>query len=253
MRGGGGDAESLLCGSGFCSEDRELASTISTSCDIGGVKTKERSVIRASECRRLSAIPVGVSSVIVALFAVALMVPGQAATNLTLVSLDIGNVVSENAVLVVPAEDSGWSPVQPDMSGGDWGGYAASSKDTRTVWFLDDDPWAELYFHFVGSARTIQFDALDGYANDSFTLSVKGDAGWVVVFEYVDMAPAEDVNEAWTTHCVDLTPFMCTGVINFGGGEFALRFESTGAAWDYFDDYGQCAFDYLYIYGNGKA
>jgi hypothetical protein len=182
------------------------------------------------------------------------MVPGQAATNLTLVSFDIGNAVSENAVLVVPAEDSGWSPVQPDTSGGDWGGYAASSDDTRTVWFLDDDPWAELYFHFVGSARAIEFDALDGYANDSFTLSVRGDAGWVEVFEYIDLAPPWDGPEAWTTRYVDLTPFMCLDEINFGGGEFALRFECTAdVEWDYFDDYGQCAFDYLTIYGNGKA
>jgi len=251
LRGGGGDAESLLCGSGFCSEDRELASTTSTSCDIGGVETKERSVIRASECRRLSAIPVGVSSVIVALFAVALMVPGQAATNVMLVHLDIGDLDSEK-VLVKSAEECGWSPVQPAASDGDWGGYGLG-EDTRTVWFFGDDPSAELYFHFAGSARTIEFYALDGYANDSFTLSVRGYDDWVVVREYVDMYPAWDTSEVWMHHSVELTPFMCLGEINFGGGEFALRFESTGIAWAYFDTYGQCAFDYLYINGTGKA
>ena len=187
-------------------------------------------------------------------------VPVNAKSNVLLACVDIGDD-EEAAVL------TGWGPIEPDANGGNWGGYGVVGDElygqtTRVIWFDESEDvngrCGDIYIPFTGSARSVKFMHLDGYADDSFTVSLLGvdpdtlETVWYPVDEYVDPDPVEDQAEAWLSMIVDLTPFV-DGVCDayLGGCMFTLRFEATGDAWTLFSTYGQVAFDHIEVYGNG--
>lgn len=196
--------------------------------------------------------------------------PTKAGNDVTLAYVDIGDDETMAAVMV------GWGPIEPSAEhGGNWGGYGDVSSElygqhTRVVWYedwLDDgvnfDPNgrdATIKFSFVGSARWIEFSHLDGICDDSFELYANGLYGPVLIFDYDDCEPANDVEE-WITETVYLSEFIgCEmGPIYVGGCNFELIFTATaplnddGVPWWGWETYGTLAIDHIYVHGNGEG
>jgi hypothetical protein len=153
--------------------------------------------------------------------AVVALAGGQASA---LYFVDIGTPASELAYYL-----EGWGPVQPDTSGGNWGGIAADplSPDgkCRVMWDAsDDDPSASLTFPTVITALGVRH--LKGLADDSFDVEV-GAASWGSAVDDVSDS------EVWA-----ISSFMGTP-----GKKLTLT--ATGDPWSGFDTYGQVAVDWV--------
>ena len=137
---------------------------------------------------------------------------------------DIGTPLSEAAFSPV-----GWGPIQPDTSGGGWGGIAAGPLSLdgkcRTIWDAsDDDPSASLTFPTSITAMAVRH--LKGLADDSFDVEV-GVASWGSAVDDVSGS------EVWA-----ISSFMGTP-----GKKLTLT--ATGDEWSLFDTYGQVAVDWV--------
>jgi len=219
----------------------------------------ERESIKTGSDRRLWALVPVLATAILMVGSCMVSLPVNAKANVLLAYVDIGDVEG-SAVL------TGWGPVEPDANGGDWGGYGVVGnvlygQNTRVIWFngLDDEngQYGDIRIPFTGSARSVSFMHLDGYADDSFKVyllgvDASGNPTWYLAREYIDPVPVGDAAEAWLPMTVDLTQFM-DGVcdVYLGGCMFTLRFEATGPAWSLFNTYGQVAFDHIEVNGNG--
>ncbi|MBN2136543.1 MAG: PEP-CTERM sorting domain-containing protein [Sedimentisphaerales bacterium] len=145
---------------------------------------------------------------------------GQA---MALYVVDIGSPASEAGFSPVS-----WGPIQPDTSGGSWGGIASDplSLDgkARVIWDgSDDDPSASLTF--PTSITAVALRHLIGIANDSFAVDVSGNP-WGSVTD----VPSS--SEVWN-------------VSSFKGGTpgDTLTLTATDGKWASFDTYGQVAID----------
>jgi len=195
-----------------------------------------------------------------------MVMPARAGNGVLLAYVDVG----EDEKMAVMY---GWGPIEPDSNDGDWGGYGVVTsplygQKTRVMWYedwLDDeknyDPngrEGSVKVNFVGSARLITFDHLDGLADDSFKLYALGDYGPIEIFSYVDLDPASDT-ETWMTETVELGKFIgCDGgPIWVGGCKFTLVFEATceigtdEIPWWGWPEYGSVAIDNILVFGNG--
>ncbi len=138
--------------------------------------------------------------------------------------VDIGTPLSEAAF-----SPAGWGPIQPDTSGGSWGGIAADplSPDGkgRVIWDAsDNDPSASLTFPSVITAMAVRH--LKGLADDNFDVEV-GAASWGSAVDDVSGS------EVWA-----ISSFMGTP-----GKKLTLT--ATGDPWSGFDTYGQVAMDWV--------
>jgi hypothetical protein len=137
--------------------------------------------------------------------------------------VDIGTPASEAAYY-----PEGWGPIQPDTSGGNWGGIASDplspDKKARVMWEATDDPSASLTFPTSITAMAVRH--LKGLADDSFDVEV-GVASWGSAVDNVSDS------EVWA-----ISSFMGTP-----GKKLTLT--ATGEAWSGFDTYGQVAIDWV--------
>jgi len=138
--------------------------------------------------------------------------------------VDIGTPLSEAAFSPV-----GWGPIQPDTSGGSWGGIAAGplSPDgkCRVIWDASDDcRSASLTFPTVITALGVRH--LKGLADDDFDVDV-GAASWGSAVDDVSGS------EVWA-----ISSFMGTP-----GKKLTLA--ATGFEWSGSETYGQVAVDWV--------
>ena len=170
---------------------------------------------------------------LLALFAVAVTPSiASATTGCQGIKVDIGDPTSETQTGVAI---SGWGPVEPLTNGGNWGGQPPDN--CRVVWESPDATSATVTYSYQSCVypTCLEWNALDGIADDSYTVSVDG----VVVYTYTDTEPIND-QEAWGIHSVDLTPFKIKNDI-----QHVVEFVATGQPWASFDPYGQVAIDYV--------
>ncbi len=142
--------------------------------------------------------------------------------------VDIGNTTSESSVVM-----NGWGPIEPANSGGNYGGV----DDCRVVWETTEDPCADITFQCCECANPLElsWSALEGIGDDSYEVKVDG----VTVFTYNDPDPS-DPAETWVDETVDLTVFGLPNQM-----QHVVEFCATGVQWEYFDTYGQVAFDWV--------
>lgn len=177
--------------------------------------------------------------------ALVLMVsPVMAATNVLLDRVDIGDPVSEASHNL-----TGWGPVEPDAHGGGWGGI--SPGNCRVIWDIsDDDHSATITLDRgvrPGAATAIQVRHLDGIADDSFNVYVKDVHGsYVKIGSWVGTPGPEN----WV-----ITPFPLPNGKTLQldrGRAIEVMLVATGPKWSGFGTYGQVAFDWIELIGNGK-
>ena len=190
--------------------------------------------------------------VVVASALVAAMVlsaaPAMAAQNVTLCHVNIGDEASEDG-----HDLDGWGPIEPYTHSGNWGGFDTSGENCRVIWDTgDDDPSATITLDRCcqnGAAKAIIVRHLGGIADDSFTIEVKDNHGkWVEIGDYEDEPGA---NEEWFE-----TRFALPNgkKLQLGRGlEVEVRLTATGEAWYGFNTYGQVAFDWIKLEGNGRG
>ena len=185
--------------------------------------------------------------VITALALVLAMVsPVAAKGGVVLCRVDIGNTTSE-----VGHGLAGWGPVQPAHSGGNWGGFGASDEDCRVIWDdSDDDPSAEITLdrcQAKGAAKAIRIRHLDGLADDSFDVYVKDVHGtWVLIGSWAGSPGTEN----WGTDEFVLPKGKNLQLAR--GKPVEVKLEATGPKWGSFSTYGQVAFDWIELIGNGR-
>jgi hypothetical protein len=147
---------------------------------------------------------------------------GQA---MALYIVDIGTPASEAGFGISIEPD--WGPVQPDTSGGNWGGLASDpdswDNKCRVIWEAVDDPSATVTFPEPIMAVALRH--LRGIANDSFDVDVDAQ-NWGSVVD-------NGSTEYWV-------------VSSFSGpaGQ-TLMLTATGPAWSGFDTYGQVGVDWV--------
>lgn len=172
--------------------------------------------------------------------------PGVGAAGEVLVDfIDFGNPTSEGGIFTPPHILDNWGPIEPDASGGDWGGIATDpaspDKKCRAVWSPGDTPqpvanWATFMLDTGAGmdATTLKLRVLDGSADDSFVVYVADN----LVFTYTDEYPPDDP-EVWQIHNIDIS-----GV----GRWFMVRIHCTGPKWYDWDTYGQLGVDWAELY-----
>jgi hypothetical protein len=148
------------------------------------------------------------------------------------ITVDIGDPASETQTGVAI---SGWGPVEPSTNGGNWGGQPPDN--CRVVYDPQGTTSATVTYSHQSCVypTCLEWNALDGVADDSYTVSVDG----VIVYTYTDTEPINDP-EAWGVKGVDLTQFQLKNDI-----QHVVEFVATGQQWDYFVTYGQVAIDYV--------
>ena len=156
--------------------------------------------------------------------------------------VDIGNIADEAGHNV---DEPDWGPVEPTTSGGNWGGFNATTEDCRVVSYFDDDTpgYATLTLdtHGASFARHIVLRVLDGIADDSFNVYVMNPGGnWALVYSYTCDS---STNENWVEHHVYSFPAG-----KGQGGIIEMKIEATGDTWSGFNTYGQLAVDWVEVY-----
>jgi hypothetical protein len=174
-----------------------------------------------------------------------------------------GKLIDEIDVGVLASEAShdmtGWGPIEPQTHGGNWGG--GDDGTIRTVWYFKDlqgcdkynpkpasclknydQPWASFSLENNGKicARTLVIRALDGIADDSFTVTCNNK----LVYTYTDTAPVNDP-ETWNNRTINIQNLglgMCTAKLN-------CKITATGPAWDLFNTYGQLGISHIWLKG----
>lgn len=186
--------------------------------------------------------------VITALALVLAMVsPVAAKGGVVLCRVDIGDKTSE-----VGHGLDGWGPVEPATHGGYWGGIGSESPpgSCRVIWdSSDDDPSAEMTLDRCqdrGAAKAIRMRHLDGLADDSFDVYVKDVHGsWVLIGGWVGSPGTEN----WV---IDEFVLPNGKELQLDRGKpVEIKLEATGPKWASFGTYGQVAFDWIELIGNG--
>ena len=173
----------------------------------------------------------GKKNAITMLFVVAVvaLAGGQAKA---LYIVDVGTPASEAGY-----SPASWGPIQPDTSGGNWGGIAAdilsSDGKCRVIWDAsDDDPAASLAF--PASVTSVAVRHLLGAADDSFDVDVSGSA-------WGSVSDAPSSSEVWTATTFSGVP----------GRNLTLT--ATGEKWPSFNTYGQVAIDWVAATQTGET
>jgi len=143
----------------------------------------------------------------------------------TLDYVDIGDPDSEAGHAM-----AGWGPIEPETSGGGFGGIA----DCRPIYAPEDgDDWATIDLDFGGDPTTCKLFTihhLDGHAQDTFDIYIDG----VLVHSYAG-------DDLTTEHWYQLALDACfTGVKT-------VKFVSTAPQWSGWATYGQMCFDILKV------
>ena len=138
-----------------------------------------------------------------------------------------------------------WGPVEPDYSGGSYGGigaggcrvvYGPPAVDTTRYAYVTLDTQGK------GFARHIKLRVLDGIADDSFNIYAQNPGGdWALVYHY-DSDPS--TTEYWVTHHIYSFPAG-----KGQGADVYIKIEATGAQWSGFNQYGQLAVDWIEVWG----
>ncbi len=147
--------------------------------------------------------------------------------------IDIGDPGSETGHKL-----KGWGPIEPATSLGNYGGV----DDARVTW----EPGAPDTKHARSAsfmfkvpkgfkATQIKLSVLDGLADDSFIVRVNS-----TVYEYPGLINKE---ENWIEHTINLRN-PCSGSCRI-----KVVIQATGPAWEFFDDYGQLAVDWVELMG----
>lgn len=164
----------------------------------------------------------GVLLMLIALLAI------PAAALVPLDSVDIGDLASEAGHFL-----RGWGPIEPETSGGIYGGVlncrctwepgAPDTKQARAASFMLKAEIPEK----GQRANSLRLLVLDGFADDSFEVYVRGK----LVHSYDDVYPTE----TWVEHVISLPGLR---------GRIKVEIIATGPAWSGFATYGQLAVDY---------
>ena len=178
---------------------------------------------------------------------VLMVTPVMAAKNVVLCRVDIGSETASQW-----AGMSSWGPIEPATHGGNWGGFGASGEDCRVIWHsVDSDPSATITLGRgvrPGAAKAIEVRHLDGLADDSFDISVKDVHGnWVQIGSYTWSG---NTNEFWVTSTFSLPNGKTLQLDR--GRDVEVKLDATGPQWSGFNTYGQVAFDWIELVGNGK-
>ena len=151
--------------------------------------------------------------------------------------VDIGDKDSEKGHRL-----RGWGPVEPDASGGNYGGIG----DCRVTWEpgTPDKVWRRGASFRMKSPRGCQatrlvLNVLDGLADDSFVVYV----GCRKVYSYEG---DQNGTENWKEHEIDLSRRCSAGMLR---RNITVRIIPTGPAWSGFDTYGQLAVDEATLFG----
>ena len=173
--------------------------------------------------------------------------PAAAARDVVLCHVDIGSETSEQG-----ADMSGWGPEEPAASGGNWGGFNVTKEDCRVIWDdSDDDRSATITLNRgvrPGAATAIRMRHLDGLADDSFDVYVKDVHGqWILIGSWAGSPGPEN----WVVIDEFALPNGKTLQLDRGRA-VEVRLVATGPQWSGFGTYGQVAFDWIELVGNGK-
>jgi len=170
--------------------------------------------------------------------------PVGAATSVVLCHVDIGDLVSEAGHNLV-----GWGPIEPATHPGGWG--SIGSSNCRVIWDANDnDPSATITLDGCarrGAATAIRVKHLDGIADDSFDVYVRDVHGNDV---FVGNWVGSPGSENW-----QITTFALPSgkTLQLGRGRpVEVKLVATGEKWSGFATYGQVAFDWIELVGNGK-
>jgi hypothetical protein len=152
--------------------------------------------------------------------------------------VDIGELDSE-----VSHHLRGWGPIEPETSGGAFGGI----DDCRVTWEpgAPDTLWgrAAVFMMKVPPgfvAKRLKLNVLDGLADDSFAVYVRGKR----VYSHTGRQTG---TEDWITHTIDLDSVRCAR-----NGRIWVLITATGPAWSGFNTYGQLAVDEARLLGCEK-
>ena len=178
----------------------------------------------------------------VALFAITSSAKGEI---IVVDEVNIGCVADESDHVLVGWSDERWY----GPAGAGWGDFdlddpyehdATYSKahNLRTVLDASEDPvtqnWAEVTLVAWTHAKIIEIRALDGIADDSFSVYVNDNP----VYSYKDKAPLDDP-EAWVTHRMPVK----------GDGPLVVKIVAKATPWWGQQTYGQMAVNWIKLYG----
>jgi len=177
------------------------------------------------------------------------------------VSADSAPVLVDSVDVGLPASEtghalSGWGPIEPATSGGNWGG-GSSDGTLRVTWsptepLGGDDSERSAFLTLTNpmgyQLGTLVLDVLDGQAlpDDSFEVYVNG----TLLYTY---DTGEPTSEIWVTHTIDLvnpaassrTPVISGSDIYPGTGispyptTLVIEIKCIGPKWSNFGTYGQ--------------
>lgn len=171
--------------------------------------------------------------------------PVMAAKDVQLCYVDIGDTTSETGHNL-----DGWGDPQGTIHVGGYGGI----DDCRVIWESStSDRSATITLDRCvrpGAATCINLRHLDGLADDSFIVEVKDvHNNWVQVGSYTDELPIVDTEEWFTLEC----PLPNGKELQLDRGRAVeVRITATGDPWGGINNWGQVAFDWIELVGNGK-
>ena len=155
--------------------------------------------------------------------------------------VDIGDETSEAGHNL-----SGWGPIEPAASGGNWGltGPTGQVDNCRVIWDISDDaPSATLTLTNIepaGDPLLLHMRHLDGIADDSFDVYVNGN----LVGHYTDWQAGDGEEpidqETWMNSIFDLS-----GEGIAAGVPVNIQLTATGTKWSDFNTFGQVGFDWI--------
>ena len=171
-----------------------------------------------------------------------------AVTGVILDKVDIGDTTSEVGHSLVS-----WGPIEPTTHGGNWGVFGGSGEDCRVIWNNDDVDEGTAMVALdrctrPGAATSIIIKHLDGFADDSFNVFVKDEHGeWIQIGSY---SASPGGPETWVTSLFALPNGRALQLDRERAVEVMVK--ATGPKWGGFGTYGQVAFDWIELVGNGK-
>ncbi len=182
--------------------------------------------------------------------------------------VNIGSPDSEGDDLI-----GSWGPIQPDTTGGNWGGMGSGTcgvdhdgvtptgtmcdSKTRVIWEPDIDDGSDvgsraakvLLLNLGKDGTTLIVRYLDGLADDSFSIQVRGENSqgkantkWYTLG--VAVSGETDGIEDWHVMTFDLTTDFRGQPINLGD-IITIKFRATGPAWPGKSTWGQVAIDWV--------
>ena len=142
---------------------------------------------------------------------------------------------------------AGWGPIEPTTNGGGWGGIAPGTG--RVVWAGDgsDQNYASLQLYAYSwdcpPAKSLLLRVLDGLGDDSYDVYVNNQ----LVASIAAPHPGKSSSEEWFTDVIDLTTVFPNGLKSSQKAidHIKIKLVSTAQPWQYFNPYGQVAFDWI--------